>query len=272
VKLKRIARSIGAPIACFSIILIAVVGLGLAAEDVSSVITVAYVEGEAVLTRAGSGASQALTEEGIVRVGDRIDTGKDGSVELVLPDESAVRIGPETRIVVREAGYIEVTKRSSNTLNLLYGKIRAIVAPIMNAKSSFVIETENATVGVRGTDFVVSHDKAAGETDVLCSDGSVELRPKDIVRKGLAPILVRGNEGIRLVRGKLPEKPARWVDENRIKIQRNLDFKGKRTKKILERRLKYLQNQSESAVDRLRDGGNTLKNKTNRTMRNIFRR
>ena len=91
--------------------------------------------------------------------------------------------------------------------------------------------------------------------------------PKDIVRKGLSPILVRGNEGVRLVRGKLPEKPGRWVDANRIKLLRNLDFKGKRTKKIIERRLKYLQNKGESAVDDIKRDGNVIKHKTNRVIR-----
>ncbi len=268
----RIAAAPGRAIACSILILMALVGLCFGLEEASSTVTVAYVEGEATLTPAGRDASVVLTEDRVVKAGDRIDTGKDGSVELVLPDESAVRIGPDSRIVVREAGYVEVTKKSSNVLNLLYGKIRAVVAPLLNAESTFIIETENATVGVRGTDFVVSHDKTAKETDVLCSDGSVELRPKDIVRKGLVPILVRGDEGIRLIAGRLPERPARWVDNNRLRMLRNLDFKGKRTKKIFERRLKYLQNKGESAVGTLKSGGNTLKGRTNRTMRSIFRR
>jgi ferric-dicitrate binding protein FerR (iron transport regulator) len=254
------------------LILMTTAGLCFGLEAASSTVTVAYVEGEATLTPAGHDTSVALAEDRVVGAGDRIDTGKNGSVELVLPDDSAVRVGPESRIVVKEAGYVEVTKKSSNVLSLVYGKIRAVVAPFLNTESEFFIETENATVGVRGTDFVVSHDKAAKETDVLCSDGSVELRPKDIVRKGLGPILVRGDEGIRLIAGRLPERPGRWIDDNRLRMIRNLDFKGKRTKKIMELRLKYLQNKGESAVDTLKSGGNTLKNSTNRTIRNIFRR
>jgi hypothetical protein len=272
VKPMRIIPISLAAITCSILLPLTIVGIGFGIEETSTAVTVAYVQGEAVLTPAGRNASVALTAEGIVGAGDRIDTGKDGSVELVLPDESVVKIGPESRVVVREAGYMEVTKRSSNVLNLVYGKIRAVVAPLLSIESAFIIETENATVGVRGTDFVVSHDKAAGETDVLCSDGSVELRPKDKVRKGLAPIRVAGGEGIRLIAGRVPERPARWVDDNRVKILRNLDFKGKRTKKILERRLKYLQDKGETAVDKLKSTGNVLKDKTNRTLRNIFRR
>ncbi len=257
-------------ILCLSLGLMLAAGPGVGAEGVSSVVSVSYVEGTVTCTPAGCSSSRALAEDENVRAGDRVDTGGDGSVELVLPDESAVRVGPESSVLIKEAGYIEVTKRSTNVLNLLYGKVRAVVAPFLSAESAFTIETENATVGVRGTDFVVSHDKKAGETDVLCSDGSVELRPTDVVRKGLAPIRVVGGEGIRLVRGKIPERPARWVDDKRVRLLRNLDFKGKRTKKIIERRLEYLQDKGETAVDKVKTGGEVLKNKTNRTLKNIF--
>ena len=272
---QRTAGASGAPIVWSLLILFVIAGLCLGGEPGSPAVTVAYVEGEAALIPAGRTTSVALSEDRVVTTGDRIDTGRDGSVELVLADDSVIRIGPESSVVVKEAGYVEVTKKSSNVLNLLYGKVRAVVAPLLNAESKFIIETENTTVGVRGTDFVVSHDRSAGETDVLCSDGTVELKPKDVVRKGLAPILVRGNEGIRLVRGKLPDKPGRWVDTNRKKLLRNLDFKGKRTKKIIEMRLKRLQNKGESAIDGITDGikkdGSVIKNKTNRVIRKIFR-
>jgi hypothetical protein len=195
----------------------------------------------------------------------------DASVELLLPDGSAVRVGPESRVLVKEAGYVEVTKKSSNVLSLLYGKIRAVVAPLVNTESKFIIETENATVGVRGTDFVVSHDLTAKETDVLCSDGSVELRPKDVVRKGLKPILVRGDEGIRLIAGRLPDKPARWLDDNRLKILHNLEFKGKFTTGILKDRLENLEHKGKSAVDTLKGKGSTLGNRINRGIGNMGR-
>lgn len=270
-KRERIAGVYGGSVVLCLLTLATVGGMCLVSEAASPVVTVAYVQGEAVITPVGCSTSIALVEERTVAPGDRIDTGGDGSVELMLPDESVVKIGPESRVVVREAGYVEVTKRSSNVLELVYGKVRAVVAPLLNAESVFIIETENTTVGVRGTDFVVSHDKTARETDVLCEDGSVELRPKDVVRKGLAPILVRGNEGIRLIAGRLPEKPGRWVDDGRKKLLRNLDFKGKRTKKILERRLKYLENKGGSVIDRLEDKGDVIKSKTSRTIRKIFR-
>jgi hypothetical protein len=268
----RTAGIPGATIIWSLLILMVIAGLCFGGDDTSVAVTVAYVEGEASLTPAGRDTSQALAEDRVVKKGDRIDTGKDGSVELLLPDESVVRVGPESRVVIREAGYVEVTKKSSNALDLLYGKVRAVVAPLLNAESKFIIETENTTVGVRGTDFVVSHDKDAGETDVLCSDGTVELRPKDVVRKGLSPILVRGNEGVRLIRGNLPEKPGRWIDANRVKLLRNLDFKGKRTKKIIEMRLKYLQSKGESAIEDIGDNGKVIKNKANRVIRKIFNR
>jgi hypothetical protein len=272
VKHELIGEVAGRAIVCFLLAVIVVAGLCLASEAAPAVVTVAYVQGEAAITPVGCSKPVALAENRVVAPGDRIDTGKDGSVELTLADESVVKVGPESRVMVREAGYVEVTKKSSSVLELVYGKVRAVVAPLLNTESVFIIETENATVGVRGTDFVVSHDKSAKETDVLCSDGSVELRPKDVVKRGLAPILVRGNEGVRLIAGRLPEKPARWMDDNRKKLLYNLEFKGKRSKKIMEQRLKYLQYKGETVVDRLEDKGSVIKDKTNRTIRKIFKR
>ncbi len=271
-KREQIARAFGGLVARCLLTLAVVIGLCYTSGAAAPGVTVAYVQGDAVITPAGSTTSAALTEDRTVAPGDRIDTGRDGSVELTLPDESVVKVGPETRVVIKEAGYVEVTKKSSNILDLVYGKVRAVVAPLLNTESVFMIETENTTVGVRGTDFVVSHDRAAKETDVLCSDGSVELRPRDVVRKGLGPIMVRGDEGIRLIAGRLPEKPGRWLDSRRKILLGDLDFKGKRTKRILEQRLKYLRNQGESGVDKLKAGGTVIKDKTNRTIRNIFRR
>jgi hypothetical protein len=272
VKREGISRFLGTSFVRYFLLSAVIAGLCVSSEAASPAVTVAYVQGKATVTPAGCAGTVALAEDRTVVPGDRIETGSDGSVELVLADESVVKIGPESSVVVKEAGYVEVTKKSSNILDLVYGKVRAVVAPLLNEESVFIIETENTTVGVRGTDFVVSHDKAARETDVLCSDGSVELRPRDVVRKGLAPILVRGDEGIRLVAGKLPEKPARWVDERRKKLVGGLDFQGRRTKKILEQRIKYLRNKGETAVDNLKDGGSVIRNKTERVIRKIFPR
>jgi hypothetical protein len=62
---------------------------------------------------------------------------------------------------------VEVTKVTTSTFGLLRGKIRAIVNPFLIKESRFMIETENATVGSRGTDFGTSFDPDTGETYVI---------------------------------------------------------------------------------------------------------
>jgi hypothetical protein len=232
----------------------------------TAVTTVAYVEGEASLMPTGSSAWGALSEGQKIGRGDEIRTGTDGSVELLLVDESVLKIGPDTHVRVREAGMVEATKLSTNIFDLIVGKVRAVVAPFVNAESQFIIETENTVVGVRGTDFGVSHDPKTRETEVVSMDGDLELRPKDVVMRGLAPIIVRTDEGIRLIAGKRPERPMKWLEENRTRFFQNLDFKGKRTRDIIERRFKRLTSGGYEVIDRLKDGGSTIKSGTERLL------
>jgi ferric-dicitrate binding protein FerR (iron transport regulator) len=226
--------------------------------------TVAFVEGDASINPAGDAAWVALSEGRAIGRGDEIRTGPDGSVELLLADESVLRIGPDTQVRVKEAGIVEATKLSTNVFDLIVGKVRAVVTPFVNAESRFNIETENTTVGVRGTDFGVSHDPKTKQTEVVSMDGDLELRPKEAVMKGIAPIIVRTDEGIRLIAGVRPERPVKWLEENRVRFFRGLEFKGRRTRDIIERRFKRLTSGGYEVIDRLKDGGNTIKSRTDK--------
>ncbi len=93
----------------------------------------------------------------------------------MLSDGSMIVIGANSRVVIKELNTLEVTKVSTSTFELLKGKIRAIVAPFVSKDSRFTIETGNATVGVRGTDFGVTRDPDADTTHLLTLDGTVYL-------------------------------------------------------------------------------------------------
>lgn len=251
---KTLIRSAARLIMICASVSICLFSLSSAGEEGIGVTRVGFVEGTASLKHKGTGYWVRLSEDQVVRAWDEIGTGGDGSVELLLPDESVVKVGPNTHVLVKEAGMVEVTKRATNIFELFVGEIRAVVAPLVNSESEFTIETENATVGVRGTDFGVSHDRTTKETDVLCNDGNVELRPKEVVMKGLGPIIVRGDEGIRLVAGRRPDRPAVWVRERRERFFRGLDFKGRRTRDIMERRFRRLESGGFRVIERVREG------------------
>ena len=110
----------------------------------------------------------------------------------MLSDGSTIVIGANSRVVIKELNTLEVTKVSTSTFGLLKGKIRAIVVPLVSKDSRFTIETGNATVGVRGTDFGVTRDPDAGTTHLLALDGAVYLTPTYF--PDLPPIFVVGGE------------------------------------------------------------------------------
>ncbi len=142
---------------------------------------------------AGTDTFVALSSGKTVGIGDIIETDSRGKIELKLPDGSTLIIGENSRIIIKELGMVEVLKVTKSTFELLRGKIRAIVIPFVSTNSEFNIETNNATLGVRGTDFGETYDPDADTTYVLGMAGTVSLSLKHF--PGGPPIIIqKGHE------------------------------------------------------------------------------
>ena len=91
-----------------------------------------------------------------LEVGDALDTGPDGSLGVLLRDDSSLSLGPGSRLVVRnflfspEQGTFDLLARiSRGTMAYLSG----IIGRLAPGKVRF--ETPTATIGIRGTRFAV---------------------------------------------------------------------------------------------------------------------
>jgi len=89
-------------------------------------------------------------------VGDILGTGRDGSLGVILRDDSSLSIGPGSRLVLRsfhfstsEETFDLVARITRGTMAYLSGMIGKL-AP---EKARF--ETPTATIGIRGTRFAV---------------------------------------------------------------------------------------------------------------------
>lgn len=155
-----------------------------------------------------SGKEQYIPLETGVRlsVGDTIQTDTEGQVEIRLADKSVLKIGPSSRVLVKELGTVEVTRVSTSSFELIKGKIRAIVSPLMRTESHFIIETTNATVGVRGTDFVESFDPDTESTYVIGLDDCVSLSLKRF--PGSVPVTICGSEELTVTGNEAPPQPS----------------------------------------------------------------
>jgi ferric-dicitrate binding protein FerR (iron transport regulator) len=155
---------------------------------------------------AGTDAFVALSPGGAVGTGDVIQTDSEGKIELKLPDGSKLLIGENSRVLIKELGQVEVTKATKSAFELFKGKIRAIVTPFVSKDSAFDVETNNATVGVRGTDFGETYDPNRDITYVLEMTGTVSVSLKHFPEKPLV-IIEEGHEAYISGRN-MPEEPS----------------------------------------------------------------
>ena len=154
-----------------------------------------------------------LTEHSIITEGCEIMTGEGSSLELSLPGENIVKIGESSHIRFSTLGSIEVTKIARSDIDILYGKMRAFVAPFRDNSSRFMIHSGNSSIGVRGTDFGVITSRETDSTEVLCFDGEVLVSPEDETIEW-EPIVVSVNRELTIAADKPVGEPV-LLDEDK---------------------------------------------------------
>ena len=131
--------------------LLAVAGTAPAGETIGVVRT---TSGDATITR-GNETLPAVPGLKIL-VGDTLGTGPDGSLGVILADDSSLSIGPGSRLVLQsfqfspsEEKFDLVARITRGTMAYLSGLIGKL------APGNTRFETPTATIGIRGTRFAV---------------------------------------------------------------------------------------------------------------------
>ncbi|MFH1539374.1 MAG: FecR family protein [bacterium] len=159
--------------------MIFVFGLALAAAsfagDAADVAIITYLEGD-VQVRAAKGAEWEAAElEMGLPEGSSIKTGADSKAKFALEDDSLVVVGALSVLEITKVAIESAEEIANASFFLTEGMVRAEVAKLTSADSSFEIHTPTATAGVRGTDFMVEAAADTEETTVTVFDGEVEL-------------------------------------------------------------------------------------------------
>ena len=116
------------------------------------------VRGKAQLLGADGAARPALAGDRVGQV-DRIVTEADSAVSLVLRDGTTLVVGPSSRLDVKEFHFDSTTQDGGLLVSLLRGSLRMITGLIGKTNPDAVrVETQTATIGIRGTDFIVRSD------------------------------------------------------------------------------------------------------------------
>jgi len=116
------------------------------------------VRGSVQLLDAGGAVRNASPGDALGSV-DRIVTGPDSSASVVMRDDTTLVVGPASRLDLKEFHFDGTTHEGGMLLSLLRGSMRMITGLIGKTNPDAVrVETQTATIGIRGTDFIVQTD------------------------------------------------------------------------------------------------------------------
>jgi hypothetical protein len=121
-------------------------------------------------TASGPEGSRSLAAGSPVYLGDTIDTGLFGQVEIEFTDRTKLAMGPRSQLVIDD--YVA---RSSGTLNRLgltaaRGAFRFLSGD--SAKQAYQLKTPTATIGIRGTEFDYAVGRLASTALALYGGGA----------------------------------------------------------------------------------------------------
>lgn len=140
--------------ACLVIMISFLWPAGTALAEDEFIGSIKKVEGEAAVVR----NEQAIPAEvgGKLKKNDVLKTGKDGSMGVIFRDDTTLSLGPGSELAIDEFVFVPakgklglVTKMVKGTAAYVSGKISKL------APKSVRFETPLATIGIRGTHFLV---------------------------------------------------------------------------------------------------------------------
>jgi hypothetical protein len=138
-------------------ILLAPLGEVSAANVSSIVATIGKTNGAASIVRQGRSLEAVIGLE--ILEGDTLRTGPDGSVGVIFRDDTVLSLGPESVLVVDEFVFAPRQGKFSIVLRMLKGTAGYLSGLISKlAPESAHFETPTASIGIRGTRFVVRVD------------------------------------------------------------------------------------------------------------------
>ncbi|MBW1775194.1 MAG: FecR domain-containing protein [Deltaproteobacteria bacterium] len=140
--------------------------------------------------------------------GDRIKTGKDSQVEILMDDGSMVKLEENSEITIRELAADYQTRSITSSLFLWFGRVLSNVTKFTSKNSRFRISTPTLVAGVRGTEFIVETTDSQ-LTEVGVFDGEVTVGGLDKEGRLIKESEVVLNKGFQtsVKKGKRPKAP-----------------------------------------------------------------
>lgn len=150
----------------FVFILILAVPLSAQQQNSDVVATVSRIEKAAVAMQDAFPRPLELGSE--VQLGDIISTGKEARLELTFSDGTTVKLGERTQFSVVE--FVVEQNGGNAVMRLMKGAFEMSSGSLLKlADASMVVQTETATIGIRGTRFWGG--RLDGDMEIALLDG-----------------------------------------------------------------------------------------------------
>jgi len=155
----------------YGLVVVALLGFAAPAHAQDAVGRAMVVEGSPRISNAGGVAT--LAKGDAVAAGDTIETAN-GRVRLRMHDDSVITLGRDTVLTIDEYLLEAEADRGGGLLDLVRGRVKALVGRMFGGSSPFQVQTPTSIAGVRGTYFRIDHEDDRSTATVF--GGSLELR------------------------------------------------------------------------------------------------
>jgi len=158
---------------------------------------------------AGASKWVRIWQSRMLKDGDRARTKADSRAKIRLADNSVVTLGANSEV---EMSKFKLTKKSRLVkIKLFFGKIRNKVGRFTGKESKYEVQTPNAVMAARGTDFFVEYsneqandnEETGGVTRLIVFSNSV-----DITAGGVTQNVTAGNSAMVGASGNIIMNPA----------------------------------------------------------------
>lgn len=133
----------------FALVILLYPATGIAADAIGNALIV-----KGVVTASGTTGLRTIAKGSEIFLGETISTASDSFVVFTMADDSKISLRPSTELTLEK--FSDQSGQEEALFDLLKGGLRAISGAIGKARPEhYQVETEVATVGIRGTDFLV---------------------------------------------------------------------------------------------------------------------
>ena len=141
----------------FLVAVVAALGFAAATAGAADIGEVKVAKGSVTIER-GCRLLQAAPGTRLQR-GDVVRTGADGSVGITMSDNSLLSAGPNSELALDQYSFDATTHNGRFDTKLSKGTLAVVSGRIAKqSPNAMTVRTPGATLGVRGTEFVVSAD------------------------------------------------------------------------------------------------------------------